>query len=98
MLDLLGALLPCAWGYVFLARRLAEKAPPRDQRYADWIDQYASEEFAQAAEWLRAEMDRLSVGISDDKANRLREIFLTSSRYELRFWEMCWVGESWDLP
>ncbi len=96
MLDLLAALLPCAWGYVELARELARGDPPEDQRYRDWIDQYASPEFAEAADWLRDEMDRLAQGISEDKRARLREIFLVSSRYEWRFWEMCWKGEAWD--
>lgn len=96
MLELLAALLPCAWGYVELARELARGNPPEDQRYADWITQYASEEFAQAAEWLRDEMDRLSEGLSAEKQAHLREIFLVSSHYELRFWEMCWRGESWE--
>ena len=95
MMDLLAALLPCAWGYVYLARRLAEAGPPEDQRYRDWIDQYASEEFAQAAEWLRAELDELAVGVSEEKMTRLREIFVISSRYEWLFWEMCWAGEAW---
>jgi len=95
MLELLAALLPCAWGYVYLARHLAEMDAPEDQRYADWIEQYTSEEFAQAASWLREELDRLAEGVSEEKTGRLREIFLTSSRYELRFWEMCWQGESW---
>jgi thiaminase/transcriptional activator TenA len=97
MLDLLAALLPCAWGYVYLARRMAENAPPDDHRYAEWIAQYASEEFAQALDWLRAEMDRLGSGISQEKKVRLREIFLTSTRYEWLFWQMCWEGESWEL-
>ena len=48
MLDLLAALLPCAWGYCWLGRELARGEPPEDQRYADWIAQYASEEFARA--------------------------------------------------
>ena len=95
MLDLLAALLPCAWGYVYIARRLAEEDSPRDQRYADWISQYSSEEFSEALDWLRKEMDRLGAGISDEKMNRIREIFLISTRYEWLFWEMCWVGESW---
>jgi thiaminase/transcriptional activator TenA len=96
MLDLLAALLPCAWGYVYVARELAAAGPPQDQRYADWIDQYASEEFAQALDWLREEMDRLAKGISEEKKTRLAEIFLTSTRYEWLFWEMCWAGESWE--
>lgn len=95
MLDLLSALLPCAWGYVFIAQRLAEAAPPADQRYVDWIEQYASEEFAEAAEWLRQELDALAVGVSREKRIRLTELFVISSRYEWLFWEVCWTGESW---
>ncbi len=95
-LDLLAALLPCAWGYVYIAEELSKTAPPTDQRYADWISQYASAEFREALDWLRAEMDRLAPGLAAEKQNRLEEIFLTSTRYELRFWDMCWEGESWD--
>ena len=95
-LDLLAALLPCAWSYVYIAERLSEAPPPSDQRYADWISQYASAEFREALDWLRAEMDHLADGIADPKRARVKEVFLTSTRYEARFWEMCWAGESWD--
>ena len=97
MADLLAALLPCAWGYVHVARALAAGEPPRDQRYADWIVQYASDEFAQAAEWLKEELNRLAEGTSAAKRERLTELFLLSSRYEWRFWEMCWDGEEWPV-
>jgi thiaminase/transcriptional activator TenA len=95
MADLLAALLPCAWGYVYIARKLAEGNPPEDQRYADWISQYASDEFAAALDWLRAEFDRVTEHVSDEKRARLTEIFMISSRYEWEFWEMCWNGEEW---
>ena len=95
MADLLAALLPCAWGYVYIARKLAEGHPPEDQRYADWITQYASDEFAGALDWLRAEFDRVTEHVSHEKRARLTEIFLISSRYEWEFWEMCWTGEEW---
>lgn len=95
MADLLAALLPCAWGYVYIAQRLAEGKPPEDQRYADWIRQYASDEFAQAAEWLKAELERVAAGADDEKRARLTELFVISSRYEWQFWEMCWHGEAW---
>jgi len=95
MTDLLAALLPCAWGYVYIARELARSAPPADQRYADWITQYASKEFEDAMRWLRDELDRLGAGAGAEKRKRLEEIFLVSSRYEERFWQMCWAGESW---
>jgi thiaminase/transcriptional activator TenA len=95
MAELLAALLPCAWGYVYIARHLAEAGVPPDQRYADWIEQYASEEFADAAEWLRNELDRLVGAPGAERRERLTELFVVSSRYEGRFWEMCWSGETW---
>jgi thiaminase/transcriptional activator TenA len=95
MADLLAALLPCAWGYVYIGQRLARGKAPEDERYADWIQQYASDEFAQAAEWLQAELDRVAEGAGDEKRARLTELFVVSSRYEWQFWEMCWHGEEW---
>ena len=94
--DLLAALLPCAWGYVHIAGRLAASERPADQRYADWIEQYSSAEFRLAADWLRSEMDRLAAGVSAAKRKRLRDLFVLSSRYEWQFWEMCWRGETWS--
>lgn len=95
MADLLAALLPCAWGYVHVAAKLAEQKAPDDERYADWIAQYASDEFREAADWLKAELDRVSAGSTRERRSRLEEIFLVSSHYEWQFWEMCWTGESW---
>lgn len=97
MAELLAALLPCAWGYAWLGQRLAEGEPPEDGRYADWIDQYASEEFAEAAEWLREELDREAEDAGPERRKRLRELFDLSSRYEWLFWEMCWTGEEWPV-
>lgn len=95
MADLLAVLLPCAWGYVHIAQHLARAQPPDDQRYADWIAQYASQEFADAADWLKAEFDRVAAAVSPEKRQRLIDLFVLSSRYEWQFWEMCWHGEEW---
>ena len=95
MADLLAALLPCAWGYVDIAQHLARRQPPDDQRYADWIAQYASQEFADAAGWLKTELDRVAKTASPEKRRRLVDLFVLSSRYEWQFWEMCWHGEAW---
>ena len=97
MADLVAALLPCAWGYVFVARKMAESDPPEDQRYADWIAQYASAEFEKASEWLKAEMNRLAESAGAEKRKRLEELFVISSRYEWRFWQMCWESEAWEV-
>lgn len=95
MADLLSVVLPCAWGYAWIGARLAERERPPDRRYADWIAQYASPEFQEAAEWLRQETERVAGAVVPEKRARLLDLFELSSRYELRFWEMCWTGESW---
>lgn len=97
MPELLAALLPCAWGYAWIGRRLAAEGRPEDARYADWIEQYASSEFQEAAAWLRGELDRVAGDPGPDKHARLRELFLLSSRYEWQFWQMCWEGEAWEV-
>ena len=96
MARLLSALLPCAWGYAWVAERMAPDRTPDDERYADWIAQYTSEDFRDAAEWLRAETDRMAEGATDRERERLVETFVLSSRYEWRFWQMCWEGEGWS--
>ncbi len=97
MTELLAALLPCAWGYCHIGQELAKAGVPSDQRYADWIEQYASDEFEEAKEWLRAELDRLVEHAGPEKRAGLKEIFLLSSRYEYMFWEMCWRGQKWPV-
>jgi len=91
--EAVAALLPCTWGYVDLARRLASGGPPGDQRYRDWIEQYSDSAFVAAAEWLGAELDRLAESCDTAARERLRSLFLESCRHELAFWEMCWRGE-----
>lgn len=93
--DLVAALLPCSWGYSYVARKMAERQPAGDNPYKDWIDLYASDEFAEAAEWLKDEMNRLAEGRAEEKRGRLTELFVLSSRYEWQFWQMCWHGETW---
>jgi thiaminase/transcriptional activator TenA len=56
---------------------------------------YASPEFAQLAEWCRDVLDALAAGLPEAYLQRLRHAFITSSRYELRFWEMALAMEQW---
>jgi thiaminase/transcriptional activator TenA len=85
--ELVGALLPCMWGYSWLGQELAKMGMPRDERYARWIAMYASPEFAALADWCREVVDRLCEGLPPTAVARVEEAFLTSSRYELAFWE-----------
>jgi thiaminase/transcriptional activator TenA len=92
--ELVAALLPCMWGYSEIGERLALRPRPNDERYAKWIDMYASDEFAELARWCRELMDRLAERGTDELRSRLEDAFVVSSRYELQFWEMAWRLEA----
>lgn len=95
--ELLAALLPCAWGYAWVGEQLeANWETPEDDRYADWIATYTDEEFQGAAEHLKSLMNRHAEHVGDARRRHLTDLFVTSSRYEWKFWQMCWEGEQWQ--
>jgi thiaminase/transcriptional activator TenA len=85
--ELAAALLPCMWGYAEIGRRLAQGPRPADERYARWIDTYASEEFEALAAWCRGLVDRLAAEAGEAGRERMRRAFETCSRHELGFWD-----------
>jgi thiaminase/transcriptional activator TenA len=94
--ELTAALLPCMWGFSEIGRHLAAARPP-DPLYARWINTYADPEFANLAAWCRGLVDRLGQGASVDQRQRMETAFVTSSRYELAFWQMGWAEERWTV-
>ena len=95
--ELVGALLPCMWGFSEVGHRLATGGRPADPRYAAWIDMYASTEFAELAAWCRGLLDRVADGLPESELRLVEEAFVTSSRYEYLFWEMAWNQEEWPV-
>lgn len=91
--ELIGALLPCMWGYSWLGQSLLAARLPSDDRYARWIELYASPEFAELASWCRELLDRGCEGISSAALGRVEEAFIVSSAYELAFWDASWREE-----
>jgi thiaminase/transcriptional activator TenA len=94
--ELTAALLPCMWGFSEIGRHLSAVRPP-DPLYARWINTYADPDFADLAAWCRGLVDRLGQGASVDQRRRMETAFVTSSRYELAFWQMGWTEERWAV-
>ena len=61
-----------------------------DTLFGEWIQGYSSEEYVQANGALIEQMNRLAEGLSPAQTDRLTEIFVRCSRYELAFWDMAW--------
>ena len=95
--ELVAALLPCMWGFSEIGQTLAARGLPAEPRSAAWVQMYADPEFAALAEWCRGLADRLGDGASDEGRARMGEAFITSSRYELAFWQMAWTMERWPV-
>jgi thiaminase (transcriptional activator TenA) len=95
--ELAAALLPCMWAFSEIGQRLTQLPKPSDERCAKWIAMYSSPEFAALAEWCRELVDRLAQGLPERELHKLEDAFLTSSRYELQFWEMAWNMEQWQV-
>lgn len=91
--ELVGALLPCMWGYQEIAERLASEGLPADERYARWISEYTSGEFGESVGWCRDLANTTAERTDDAGRTRMSNAFLESSRYELAFWDANWRGE-----
>jgi thiaminase/transcriptional activator TenA len=86
--ELASALLPCMWGFSEIGQRLAERGRPDEPRCAAWIDAYADPAFARMAGWCRELVNRLAEDAGPVPRQRMRDAFVTSSRYELAFWDV----------
>ena len=96
--TILAAILPCAYGYWEIASALrAGGLPERQPLYVNWIKMYTSDEYEAMARWLAGLLDRLGTELPPERGDALREVFLTSQRYEYLFWEMAWRKEEWPI-
>lgn len=96
-MEIMVALLPCAWSYVEIAGRLAEEGGADHEVYADWVGYFTLPSNVDMVAAIRADVDRLAIEgeLGTAKRAELGEIFATSSRLERGFWEMAYRQEQW---
>ena len=90
LLDLHVALAPCVIGYAEIAQWLAPAVEANPEHpYAEWISEYASEEYQSAA---RAAVEQIeSLGrrsYTEARLPELTRVFSTATRMESAFWQM----------
>ena len=96
--ELVAALMPCQWGYWEIGDYLARRGEPQEAPlYCQWIRMYSSEEFAALAREIRALSDRLAQGAGEATVGAMGEAYLTSVRWEYKFWEMAYNLEDWTV-
>jgi thiaminase (transcriptional activator TenA) len=93
--ELPAAVLPCSWSYVEIGQRLAEKGLDNAGRYRQWIESYSSPELTEIAENCRLLVDRTLADAGALANQTALRAFITSSRYELAFWEAALQRTAW---
>ena len=94
---IIAALLPCFWGYYEMGKSLEERGAPDNELYVRWIEQYTDPGYGKEVQKCRELIDRLGKAASASTLALMEESFITSSRYEYLFWEMCYSMERWPV-
>jgi thiaminase/transcriptional activator TenA len=89
------ALLPCPWTYDEIGRRLSEDAEIAHPIYREWAGFYTAGFLAESVRAWRHLVDAAATEAGPAEQARMRDAFMLSSRYELRFWQMAYEGEHW---
>jgi thiaminase/transcriptional activator TenA len=95
-LEIVAAVLPCAWSYVEIAGRLAGERADHPV-YSDWVDFYLTDEVCGLVRAMREDFDSMAraADLGPARRRRLAEIFVMSSRLEGAFWEMAYTLNQW---
>jgi thiaminase/transcriptional activator TenA len=95
-LEIMAAILPCAWSYAEIASRLAGEIADHPV-YTDWVSFYLTAEVLGLVHQMRDSFDQMFMKANPgpDVRWRLGEIFMTSSRLEGAFWEMAYALDQW---
>ena len=89
--EIVASILACSWSYAEIGQALAKLPGALEHPfYGEWVRSYAGEEYADMNQGLIDLMNRLAEDVSDEQLERLKEIFVNCSRYELGFWDMAW--------
>ena len=89
-LDILIAVLACAWSYQEIAREMLRRNPNAagHELYGEWVRGYISEEYGDIVKENLDGVNELAEGITEERKQYLKEIFVNCSRYEAGFWDM----------
>ncbi len=94
--EVLGAVLPCYLIYAEVGKALLEQGSPNPM-YQEWIDTYGGEEFGAVVEAVLDLTDEACEDLNESQKSEVKDVFVTTSRYEWMFWHMGWTLEGWPV-
>lgn len=91
----LAATLPCFWTYAEIAEFHKDRLNENQNRlYSEWASVYLTESYLALVSRLKGLLDEAN----NIEYEKLREPFLTASKYEYRYWDMAYEMEGWLIP
>lgn len=92
LLDLVIAVLPCAWSYYYIARKMKKiyRHNLDNNFYGHWIESYSCEEYAECAQKNIDFANKICGDLDYKKKEKLKEIFIKASIHEMKFWDMAY--------
>jgi thiaminase/transcriptional activator TenA len=91
-LEVMAAVLPCAWSYGEIGASLADVSVDHEI-YCRWVHFFASVEYGELVGRMKAEMDMMASSGADEA--QLAESFRMGTRLELVFWQMAYDLAQW---
>jgi thiaminase/transcriptional activator TenA len=79
------AILPCYWSYAEIARIHKEKLiVSKNELYKEWAYTYLEDDYIRLVDKIKKLVDDIK---HDFPYNKLKHVFITSSKYEYMFWD-----------
>jgi thiaminase (transcriptional activator TenA) len=93
-LEILTAIMPCAWSYGEIADRLRDRIAPHPV-YAGWVGFFAGGQYEDVVRELRAQLDARATGLPPSRRRELALLFDMAGRLEHGFWDMAYGLVQW---
>jgi thiaminase/transcriptional activator TenA len=91
--EVMAAIVPCAWSYGEIAERRAARVA-KHPVYAEWMRFFASPAYRAVVERMQEDFELLARR-DDVPFDRLSSLFTTGVRLERWFWDMAYAREHW---
>ncbi len=93
-LEILMAVLACAWSYQVIGEHHGKiEGALEHPLYGEWVQGYTSKEYRAATQEIIDLVDELGKDVTKEQEAALTEIFVNCSRYEKAFWDMAYQME-----
>ncbi len=93
-LDVLVAVLSCAWSYQYIGEHnMKIPGALENENFGEWVEGYSCEEYKANTREIINLVDELGKDITEEKAKYLETVFINCGRYEYGFWDMSYNKE-----